>query len=177
MVVVKYNFYVKNMLNKRNVFAFVLGLVSTCYTIPCFGESTIYLFLPSVVHIVNGRIDINGTDSFDFQGDLKKEDYLWGKLTYPIKTFHACKKKIILKSEGKVILSYSADKYDFKTGNVIKDFWKAEIQVNCSEGSEHYVKVDFKGFSDCQLKLMDSKEFNKRMNDKKYILLDEYYEQ
>lgn len=161
--------------NSYRTFALVFFMVTS--QLFCFGESTIYLFLPSVAHIVNGRIDINGTESFDFQGKLKKEDYLWGKLIYPIKTFHACKKKVILESEGKVLINYSADKYDFKTGNVIKDFWKAEIQVNCSEGSEHYVKVDFKGFSDCQLKFMDIKEFNKRMNDTKYIQLDDYYEQ
>lgn len=154
-------------------FALVVIMV-VCHHI-CYGESTIYLFLPAVAHMTNGRIDINGTESFNFQGELRKESRAPG-IEYPIRIYKACKKKVIMKSEGKVLISYSADKFDIRNGNVIKDYWKAEIQVNRMDGSEHYVKVSPKGFSNCQLKFMDPKEFKKRINDEKYVWLDDYEE-
>lgn len=159
----------------RFVLSSVLGLLISCFCIPCHGESIIYLFLPSVAHMINGRIDINGTDSFEFQGELKKESRA-PSFAYPIRIYKACKKKVIMQTEGKVLISYSADKFDIRNGNVIKDYWKAEIQVNCMDGSEHYVKVAPKGFSNCQLKFMDAKEYKKRLDDDKYVLLDDYFE-
>lgn len=164
------------MLHYNSFKTVILLFILFAYHPFCYGESTIYLFLPSVAHMINGKIDINGTESFEFQGGLKKESRAPGT-NYPIRIFQACKKKVIMKSEGKVLISYSADKFDIRDGNVIKDYWKAEIQVNCMDGSEHYIKVSPKGFSNCQLKFMEPKEFMKRINDEKYVLLDDYEEQ
>lgn len=162
------------MLFRRNCLRTVVLLVSVvvCQT-SCYGESSIYLFLPSVAHMINGRIDLNGTESFEFQGGLKKESWVHG-INYPIRIYQECRKKVIIKSEGKVLISYSADKFDIRNGNVIKDYWKAEIQVNCMDGSEHYIRVAPKGFSNCQLKFMTPKEVKKRISDEKYVLLDDY---
>ena len=53
----------------------------------------------------------------------------------------------------------------------------AEIQLNLSEGSVHYVKLSFKGMNDVQLKEVEEKEGLKLLKDKKYKELPEFIEQ
>ena len=53
----------------------------------------------------------------------------------------------------------------------------AEIQLNLSEGSVHYIKLSFKGMNDVQLKEVEEKEGLKLLKDKKYKELPEFIEQ
>ena len=53
----------------------------------------------------------------------------------------------------------------------------AEIQLNLSEGSVHYIKVEAKGLNDIQIKEVEGKEVQKLLKDKKYKELPDYIEQ
>ena len=50
----------------------------------------------------------------------------------------------------------------------------AEIQLNLTPGSVHYVSLAMKGLMNIQFKELTEKEGLKRLKDKKYAILEDY---
>jgi len=120
-------------------------------------------------------MSINGGESFDICGPLKKTMMnLHGP--EPHRQYHPGKKKIVLKDEGKVLFSAKYTFYANMDRSNPREL-VAEIQLNLSDGSVHYIKVGAKGLNDIQIKEVDEKEGLKLLKDKKYKELPEYIEQ
>lgn len=132
-------------------------------------ESTIYIFQRSV-GLVATTYSINNKFVGTFN-EIKKA------VSKPHKTFiySAGKQKCILKSEGKAIVMVSGDYIE--DGETKKDYWMAEIQVNLTDGSVHYIKLSPKGFNNCQLKEIKEEEALKLLKDDKYSWRPEYIEE
>lgn len=148
--------------------------IMLCGTIMVNAQSTVYVFMRSSAN-ADCVMSVNGGEAFEIRGPLKKTMMnLHGP--EPNKFYHPAKKKIVLKDEGKALFSA---KYTFYANmdrsnprNMV-----AEIQLNLSEGSVHYIKVGAKGLNDIQIKEVDEKEGLKLLKDKKYKELQEYVEQ
>lgn len=153
------------------------ALITVCLfvlTESVFAQSTVYFFSPSVTNAVC-RITVNGDKSFRLRGDLKKTiKPVPPQINYPMEVYSKCGIKCSLNLEGKVLFALVADRFDSKTGKTINDFWRAELQLNLSEGSVHYVKLAPKGFSDVQLKEITEEEAQKLMKDKKRVMLPDF---
>lgn len=162
-------------MRKSTLIASLVLILSVVYSVKTKADSTVYLFVPSVGNMYNGTLEINGDVVIPFQGSVKKEVKAPG--WYPMKFYNAYKKKLTFKQEGKIVLRFTSDKFDAKTGTTAQKYWMAEIQFNLSEGSVHYAKLAPKGFSNCQFKIITEKEAEKMIKDnKKYESLTEYVE-
>lgn len=80
-----------------------------------------------------------------------------------------------MKDEGKVLLSAKYTFYANMDRSNPRDM-VAEIQLNLSEGSVHYIKIGAKGLNDIQIKEVNEKEGEKLLKDKKYKELPDYTE-
>ena len=134
-------------------------------------QSTVYFFIPS-----NGsyecNLKMNGNDIGELRGSLKKtmNDEI---LKTPYKVYNAAYKKCVVKEEGKVLFAIDYKFTNCTTLNVSEI--PAEIQLNLSEGSVHYVSVAPKGVSNIQLKELTEKDAQKYF--KKSEELPEYTQQ
>ena len=164
------------MLHLRNVFVkfvfvFALGLFSTSIA---NAQSTVYFFMPSTNCWGNGGgvdVYVNGQNAFSMRGPFKKTIGNVANPSLPLYVYHAAKRKCVLNEEGKVLFAVD---YKFVTNNGKESDLTAEIQLNLSEGSVHYVKIEPKGLNDNQFKELSEKEAAKLMKDKKYVELPEY---
>lgn len=137
-------------------------------------QSTVYVFMRSSVN-ADCVMSINGSEPFEIRGPLKRTMMnLHGP--EPNKFYHPAKKKIVLKEEGKALLSAKYTFYANMDRSNPRDM-VAEIQLNLSEGSIHYIQLSFKGMNDVQLKEISEKEGLKLLKDKKYKELPEFIEQ
>ena len=91
-----------------------------------------------------------------------------------IDVYDPCVKKCILNREGKTVVSFDFKYINHANGST--NNMAAEIQLNLSEGSVHYIKICRKGFSDVQIKEIKEKEANKKLKDKKWEKLPDYIE-
>lgn len=148
--------------------------IMLCGTTAANAQSTVYVFMRSAFN-AECVMSINGGESFDICGPLKKTIMnLHGP--EPNRQYHPGKKKIVLKDEGKALFSAKYTFYANMDRSNPRDM-VAEIQLNLSEGSVHYIKVGAKGLNDIQIKEVDEKEGLKLLKDKKYKELPEYIEQ
>lgn len=151
----------------------VTVVIMLCGTNSISGQSTVYVFMRSATS-AECVMSINGGEPFDICGPFKKA--LMNPGGEPIRQYHPGKKKLVLKAEGKALFSAKNTFYALGDRNKARDM-VAEIQLNLSEGSVHYIKVGFKGLNDIQIKEVDEKEGLKLLKDKKYKELPEYIEQ
>ncbi|MBE6259580.1 MAG: hypothetical protein E7107_01965 [Prevotella sp.] len=148
--------------------------IMLCGTTIANAQSTVYVFMRSAIN-ADCVMAINGGEPFEIRGPLKKTMMnLSGP--EPNRFYHPAKKKIVLKEEGKALFSAKYTFYANMDRSNPRDM-VAEIQLNLSEGSVHYVKLSFKGMNDVQLKEVEEKEGLKLLKDKKYKELPEFIEQ
>lgn len=155
----------------KHVFVIALML---CSAITANAQSTVYLFMRSTNCFGTGgyaQIYLNGYEAFSMRGPLKKVMGNVANPSFPAMFYKPTKRKCTLKEEGKVVLAID---YLFVTGFGKESHLTAELQLNLTEGSVHYVKIDYKGLNDIQFKVLSEKEAAKAMKDKKYVELPEY---
>lgn len=155
----------------RLVFVFVLGLFSTSIA---NAQSTIYFFMRTTYCCGDGGgVDmyVNGQNAFSMRGPLKKIQGNLANPSMPLHHYSAAKRKCIFNEEGKALFAVD---YKYVTPANKESDLTAEIQLNLSEGSVHYVKIEPKGLNDLQFKELSEKEATKLMKDKKYVELPEY---
>ena len=159
----------------RNVARLIVTVaIMLCGTTVANAQSTVYVFVRSAVN-ADCVMAINGGEPFEIRGPLKRTMMnLHGP--EPNKFYHPAKKKIVLKEEGKALFSAKYTFYADMNRNNPRDM-VAEIQLNLSEGSVHYIKLSFKGMNDVQLNEISEKEGLKLLKDKKYKELPEFIEQ
>ncbi len=136
-------------------------------------QSTIYFFTQSTSSFGEGYkvdVSVNGKSGFSMLGPLKKTMNS-PSTNLSLYVYHAAKRKCIVKDEGKVLFDVN---YTFTNRNGMLTNFTAEIQLNLTEGSVHYVNMVPKGLTDVQLKVLSEKEASKLMKDKKYQELPEY---
>ena len=137
-------------------------------------QSTVYVFMRSIMN-AECVMSINGGEPFGICGPFKKAS-MNPVGPEPNRHYYPGKKKIVLKEEGKALFSAKLTYYHLMDRNNPREM-AAEIQLNLSEGSVHYLKVGRKGLNDIQIKEVDEKEGLKLLKDKKYKELPEYVEQ
>ena len=149
---------------------FIAALLLIC-VMSVSAQSTVYFFIPS-----NGSYEcslkMNSNNIGELRGSLKKtmNDDIFKT---PYKVYNAAYKKCTVKEEGKVLFAID---YKFTNCTTLKvSEVPAEIQLNLSEGSVHYVSIAPKGFSNVQLKELTEKEAQKYF--KKSEELPEYTQQ
>lgn len=160
------------LFNTLRVSAFLLIFVFSASS--TFAQSTVYFFAKS---FDNSEITLkmNGEEIGELRGSVKKTVGPMGPMKIPSVSYNACKKKCVIKEEGKVLFSV-----DFKFTNastLAVSELDTEIQLNLSEGSVHYVQLENKGLKDIRLKEISEKEAQKLLNDKKYEFLPEFIQQ
>lgn len=159
---------------KRIARLIVVAVFMLCATTSTNAQSAVYVFMRSAVN-ADCVMSVNGGESFEIRGPLKKTMMnLSGP--EPNRFYHPAKKKIVLKDEGKALFSAKYTFYANMDRSNPRDL-VAEIQLNLSEGSIHYIKIGAKGLNDIQIKEVDEKEGLKLLKDKKYKELPEYTEQ
>ena len=155
----------------KRVYTILLIAVFALISTSVFAESTVYIFMKSVGNITT-TMSLNGKEVFDMTGPVKKTISPVPPMRIPLYQYSACKKKCIVKEEGKVLFSLDS-KHINATNEKVTNF-AAEIQLNLTEGSVHYIMITNKGINDVQIIELEEKKANKLLNDKKYIYLPEY---
>lgn len=133
-----------------------------------YAQSTVYFFTPSTSSN-ECLLMMNGNEIGELRGPLKKTmEHSMFKIPY--KTYDAAYKKCIIKEEGKVLFAIN---YKFTNCSTLAvSEIPAEIQLNLSEGSVHYVKIAPKGVTNVQFKEITEKEAQKLL--KKATALTDY---
>jgi len=146
---------------------FLVLLVLLSGMVYSYAQSTVYFFSPQMMDN-KCMIKLNGKEVFEMRGPLKKVMTPQGY--DPFRVYSPCYRKCLFRNEGKMlfILEVTSTKDNRK--------WTAEIQLNLTEGSVHYVKMGAKGLNDVQFTELTQKEGEKLLKNKKYIPLDDYVE-
>lgn len=152
----------------------LIALFGLCSISTVFAQSTVYFFMGKIANTTS-TVKVNGKEAFELRGPLQKTISPTPPLQYPYHLYSACKKKCVFKEEGKMLFFVDM-KFTNATSGAVSNM-VGEIQLNLSEGSEHYVKVTNKGLHDVQLKEITQKEAEKLLKNKKYVLLPEYIEE
>ena len=134
-------------------------------------QSTVYFFTPSTSSN-ECTLKMNGNEIGELRGPLKKTmEHSMFKIPY--KTYDAAYKKCVIKEEGKVLFAVD---YKFTTCRTLDvSEIPAEIQLNLSEGSVHYVRLAPKGVTNMQFKEITEKEAQKLL--KKGVELPDYVQE
>jgi len=145
----------------------LLGMLLTIAISNVSAQSTVHVFMRSAQN-AECHMNINGGEDIDIRGPFKRNSPNIGE---PIKIYHPAKKKVIINDEGKSLIEVH---YFFKNPNngEIREM-AAEIQLNLSEGSVHYIKIGAKGQNDIQIRELNEKDGQKMLKDKKYIELSD----
>lgn len=159
---------------KRLIRLTIVAAILLCSTISASAQSTVYVFMRSVDN-AECKLNINGGDGIDIRGPFKKAQMVPVAGASPLMRYHPGKKKIVLKEEGKTLFGVTYIYTNSLNGK--QSTMAAEIQLNLSEGSVHYIKVEAKGLNDIQIKEVEGKEVQKLLKDKKYKELPDYIEQ
>lgn len=159
---------------KRFACLIILAVTLACCSTSAFAQSTVYIFMRSLANS-DCTMSINGGEPFSIQGPFKKAMANVINPSMPTKIYHPAIKKCIIKEEGKALFAANLDFTNVINGTVRK--MAAEIQLNLSEGSVHYIKVGAKGLNDIQIKEVDEKEGLKLLKNKKYKELPDYVEE
>ena len=134
-------------------------------------QSTVFFFTSSTSSN-ECTLKMNGIEIGELRGPLKKTMHP-AEFKIPYKTYDAAYKKCVIKEEGKVLFAV-----DFKFTNCstldVSEI-PAEIQLNLSEGSVHYVRLAPKGFTNIQFKEITEKEAQKLL--KKGVALPDYVQE
>lgn len=134
-------------------------------------QSVVYFFVPTTSSN-ECTLKMNSAEIGELRGPLKKTIKPIAPMKIPYKTYAPCYKKCTVKQEGKVLFAI-----DYKFTNVstmtVSEI-PAEIQLNLSEGSVHYIKLAPKGLNNNQFKEITEKEAQKLL--KKNVALPEYIE-
>ncbi len=138
-----------------------------------YAQSTVYFFMRSVSNSTC-MMKLNGKDVFEMRGPLKKTMKAVGPMIYPVHVYSPSKRKCTFKNKGKMLFTFDM-KYTLPTTGEVKTYL-AEIQLNLTEGSVHYVRIGAKGLNDVQFTELTQKEGEKLLKNKKYIPLDDYVE-
>lgn len=160
------NFFAKSVCKMMMVFAFIV--VSCPAT---FADSEVYIFFPWK-HFVPVPIKINNQEVFKMDGTRGGNRY--------VITYSPCKKKCVLKSEGKIIISndFSYKLSDYSPSSAASigdrtDHFASEIQLTLSENSVHYIQI----INKYQFKEITEKEAQKLLKNKKIVQLPDYIEE
>lgn len=161
--------------NLKRGFAILSMIVFALFFTPqLFAQSTVYFFTGTIGNATS-MISVNGEELFELRGPLKKTINPAPPMKYPYSTYSPCKKKCTFKSEGKTIFSVDYKFTNASTGAIVE--LAAEIQLNLTEGSIHYIKLSPKGLNDMQLKEISPKEAAKLLKKKNVVELAEYIEE
>lgn len=157
---------------KKIFVIFFLAMAGLCYSSVAVAQSTIYFFVGAIAN-AECVLKQNGKEIFELRGPLKKTHSAASMdAMYPYNIYSPCSKKGVFKSDGKVL--FAVDYVFTNCRNGSKRNLAAEIQLNLTEGSVHYVILKNKGFNDVQFKELSQKEGEKLLKNKKYISLEEY---
>ena len=147
----------------------IFGLL---FTTEINAQSTVYFFVPLTASN-ECTLKMNGMEIGELRGPLKKTIKPMAPLKIAYKTYAPCYKKCVVKQEGKVLFAIDY-KFTNATTLAVSEI-PAEIQLNLSEGSVHYVKLAPKGINNNQFKEITEKEAQKLL--KKNAALPEYIEE
>lgn len=153
---------------------FIAFLLSIFCASKLSAQSTVYIFLPKIGNH-ECFIYMNGEKLFEMRGPLKKTYNLGEDYSTPYRIYSACQKKAIFQEEGKIILSFKSTFTYAKNGNTTD--LAAEIQLNLTPGSVHYVKITNKGLNDVKMLEIKEKEGLKLLNNKSYVKLPDYIQE
>ncbi len=156
---------------KRLIAAFLTVMLCASSAL---AESTVYFFVGSIGN-ATCQLSLNGKESFELRGPLKKTFEPDGVLRFPYHSYHSAKKKCVFKEEGKMLFSVDYRFTNASTGAVTP--MSAEIQLNLTDGSVYYVELTNKGLKDIQFKILTEKEGLKRLAKDKYKPLPDYIEE
>lgn len=135
-------------------------------------QSTVYVFAPTLSNS-EASLLMNGNVIGSILGPLKKEISPVSPMKIPHRTYKPTYKKCTIKEEGKVLF---AAYIKFTNGiNLNVSEHTAEIQLNLSEGSVHYIRVSPKGLNNIQFKEISEKDAKKYF--KKNYELPEYIQE
>ena len=153
---------------------FFLVLVILLAGVVCSSaQSTVYFFMRSSSNSTC-TMKLNGKEVFDMRGPLQKTQKAVGPMIYPLQVYSPSKRKCTFKNKGKMLFTFDM-KYKVPTTGEVKNYL-AEIQLNLTESSVHYVRIGAKGLNDVQFKELTQKEGEKLLKDKKYVFLPDYVE-
>ena len=164
------------VMNLRKIFAqfFVAVIMGVFAIMPANAESTVYIFMRSSNCFGDGgyvNLTINGIDTCSMRGPLKKTMGNVANPSLPLFMYKPAKRKFILPEDGKYLFAVD---WQFVTGQGRVSNLTAEIQLNLTEGSVHYVEIKAKGLNDLEFKELTEKEGLKALKDKKYVELPEH---
>lgn len=134
-------------------------------------QSTVFFFTPSTSSN-ECTLKMNGNEIGELRGPLKKTMQP-AQFKIPYKTYDAAFKKCVIKEEGKVLFAVDYKFTNCSTLDVSEI--PAEIQLNLSEGSVHYVRLAPKGVTNMQFKEITEKEAQKLL--KKGVALPDYVQE
>ena len=157
-----------NLMRVKMLLAFILGFTAITSV---NAQSTVYFFTPSTGSN-ECFLKMNGDEIGELRGPLKKTMHP-SMYKIPYNSYDAAYKKCVIKEEGKVLFAINYKFTNCMTLDVSNI--PAEIQLNLSEGSIHYVKIDPKGLSNVQFKEITEKEALKLM--KKSTALPEFIQE
>lgn len=166
----------KTILYQKRFYAILLFCLVGLFSVSAYSQSTVYFFMKKIGGNIDLRLKLNGKEILKINPPVKKT-YPADDDTFriPHYIYSPWFKKCTINKEGKVLFSFDAKQTNTTNLKVSNMF--AEIQLNLTEGSTHYVYLTNKGLFDMQLKELTEKEAKKLMNDKKYVSLPEYVEQ
>lgn len=110
---------------------------------------TIYVFVKSCGNTDN-QISIDGKNLCDLNGEIKKTLDPVGPMIYPYVVSKECYREIVVRGDGKIILSVKAEHMNGCNGNITT--LKAEYPLDLEDGETYYLLVTSKGLTDMQIK-------------------------
>lgn len=141
------------------------------HAIPSLAQSTVYFFFPSLGNI-ESTLKLNGEELCELRGPVKKVYPPISSMKYESIIYSACKRKCILKEEGKVLFAIDMKFLNAVNGDISN--YACELQLNLVDGDVHYVNVIRHGFSDIQFEEVSGKKAEKLLKDKRYVELPDY---
>lgn len=145
---------------KKLILASVVALLTV---VAASAKTTVYLFIPKVGNtdftlFIDGEKMANlntptvkTTNNPAFKTPLKQNQPGWVELEFA--------------NEGKAVVAVRMDYTNFMS--LEKSTMQAESQLDLQDGETLYIEVARKGWSDCQLKMLDQKKGQKKLGDKK----------
>lgn len=168
----------------KSMFALLFAVCGLFLCNSLSAQSTVYFFISSLGSNTTFDAKLNGEKIFDLEDEdrpivktIKADAYNEFQEDWII--YSACYKKCQFFREGKCVFSIEIVGKNLSNGK--KTRLAAELQLNLSEGSVHYVHATNKGMFDCQLKEITQKEAEKLLKGKKkyktYVPVSEYVEE
>ncbi len=156
----------------KNKLILCVIIAALTHAIPSSAQSTVYFFFPSLGNI-ESTLKLNGEELCELRGPVKKVYApIPPHMNYESTIYSACKRKCILREEGKVLFAIDMKFLNAVNGDISN--YACELQLNLVDGDVHYVNVIRHGFSDIQFEEVSGKKAEKLLKDKQYIELPDY---